>query len=83
MTFFQDTRFNPQRSHTMGEVVDELHMKRNFELCRAINLTSLHCVVKSMVNSGDLDANVAELYLAQAGSLLALLRTENNRGLGF
>ena len=83
MTLFYDTRFNPERICCMGKTQDDLWKRRNFDLCRAINMTNLHCVIGEMVASGDLDRNLADLYLAQAGSLLALMRTENNRGMGF
>jgi hypothetical protein len=52
----------------------------NFRLCRALDMTSLSCVLQEMVDAGIINEQQAGIYKDQAGGLLALLRTENNRG---
>lgn len=57
----------------------DLHAKRHFDLCRAIDMTSLSVVLAEMVNSRHISQRQADAFHAQAGGLLATLLTENHR----
>jgi hypothetical protein len=57
----------------------ELHAERNFQLCRAIDMTSLSVVLDDMVKTGHLSPRLADAFKAQAGGLLAVMCSENNR----
>lgn len=56
----------------------ESFLKRNFALCRAINITSLGCVLDDLTKAGMPEAQ-AECIRTAAYALLQLARTENNR----
>lgn len=81
--FYHDTRFNPSRVNCMGKPEDDLHKLRHFNICRAINITSLSCVLADMVADAHLSKNQADIFMAQARCLLSTILTENNRSLGF
>lgn len=66
---------NLVRNTTSGE----LHAKRNFDLCRAVDLTSLGVVLDDMVKSEHISRLQADAFKAQAGGLLAAMLTENHR----
>jgi hypothetical protein len=72
-----DVRIEPDPSTNPGSDSDA-HRRRNFDICKGINMTSLGIVLDDMVEAG-MPKELAEIYKLQAGSLLALLRTENNR----
>jgi hypothetical protein len=57
----------------------ETHAKRNFDLCRAVDLTSLAVVLNEMVATRAISRRQADAFEAQAGGLLASLLTENDR----
>lgn len=67
----------------MGKPEDAQHRRFNYELCEAIDTLKLGIVLDRMVEAGKLHPRLAELYRGQAGCLLALLRSENNRAHGF
>lgn len=79
--FHPDVRFSQRIAG--GTELDQRHRKINFNLCRAIDMTSLNCVLQEMIDAGIINERQADLYNDNAGSLLALLRTENNRGHGY
>ena len=58
---------------------DNLMRRYNYDLCTAIDLTKLGIVLEKMVKSGHVTSKSAELYMDSAGSLLKLLRIENER----
>jgi hypothetical protein len=66
------------RVHLQGDPLDDAHRTRNFDLCRAVDLTSLGVVLDNLVKAG-MPKGQAELFKAQADALLQLMRTENNR----
>jgi hypothetical protein len=57
----------------------ELHAKRNFELCRAIDTTKLGIVLADMVKTGHISKRQAENFDTLASSLLATILAENHR----
>jgi hypothetical protein len=61
-----------------GQPASDEHRRRNFDLCRAVNLTSLGVVLADMVDAGMPPQQQACFYAA-ADALLQLMRTENNR----
>ena len=75
--YISDVRMEPDPSINPGNESDE-HRRRNFDICKAINMTTLGIVLYDMVKAG-MPKELAEIYELQAGSLLALIRTENNR----
>ncbi len=83
MMFFEPIRSNPERVPCMGTPEDDLHKKRHFDICRAVNMTNLSVVLGEMVESGHLDKRMASHFKDQVGVTLALILTENNRIHGF
>ena len=79
-TFVHDA-FSPDTT-CIGKPLDDLYRRFNFELCRAIDMTKLSCVLGEMVERGWMDGRLAELFHLQASTLLAQLTSENNRALG-
>jgi hypothetical protein len=63
----------------LGRAADDAHRQFNFDLCRALDMTKMGIVLGKMSEIGWLDAREAELLHLQASSLLALMRTANNR----
>lgn len=57
----------------------ELHSQRHFDLCRAIDMTSLSVVLQEMVNTKAISQRQADAFHAQAGGLLAIMLAENHR----
>lgn len=57
----------------------QLHRKRNYDICTAVNLTSLGCVLNDMISTGDIATGQAQFYRDLAGALLKLLRAENDK----
>lgn len=72
-----DVRFSG-RVHLQGDPLDDAHLKRNFDLCRAVDLTKLSIVLGDLVAAG-MPQGQAECFKAGADALLQLMRTENNR----
>jgi len=71
-----------QDSFRDGEVslaLADQYRSRNFDLCVAINITSLGVVLDKMIEDGSLTKNQAECYKQSAHAILQLLRSENNR----
>ena len=64
---------------TVGREPDETYRRNNFDLCRAVDMTKVSIVLSRMAEQGWLDKREAELLHTQASSLLALMRTANNR----
>lgn len=79
--YIHDVRFTDKIS-CQGKPADDTHRKINFELCRALDMTKMGIVLDAMVEAG-VNKQLAEIYRANASTLLALLRTENNRIHGF
>lgn len=75
--YISDVRIEPTPDVNPG-FHSTWHRKRNYDICQGINLTSLSIVLDDMVAAG-MPKELAEIYKLQAGSLLALIRTENNR----
>lgn len=75
---FQYAAFHPE-STTLGRAVDDAYRQYNFDLCRALDMTKLSCVLGDMVENRWIDRRVAELFHLQAGALLAMMTSENNR----
>lgn len=71
--------FYPEEPMMMGDMVDDRYRKYNFDICRAIDLTSLSIVLDCMVADGWCDKTMAGIYRKQAEALLAALRSENGR----
>ena len=61
--------------------IEGAHRKINYDLCTAIDMIKFGIVLDKLVVVG-MHPQLRELYYAQAGSLLALLRSENNRLFG-
>jgi polyhydroxyalkanoate synthesis regulator phasin len=53
--------------------------KRNFEICRAVDLTNLGCVLDKMIDEGSLLKEEAKAFMDNASSLRALLVSKNNQ----
>jgi hypothetical protein len=62
----------------MGDPIDDALLRRNYDLCRAVNLNALGSVLDSMVQAG-LSTEQAECFKTSAYALLQLMRSENNR----
>jgi hypothetical protein len=77
-TTFQHPAFSPE-CITIGRARDDHYKRFNFDLCRALDMTKLGIVLDQMVETGAIDKRMAELFHLQAGSLLALMLSENNR----
>lgn len=58
---------------------DNLWRERNLRMCQIIDTMKLDILLSEMVSSGHLNKDMAEIYKTQAASLLAALRSENNR----
>lgn len=67
---------------TVNREPGETFKRFNYDLCRAIDMTSLGIVLEKMALAGWIDPREAEIFHTQAGSLLALMRTANNRAHG-
>lgn len=77
MTFIPHEDFGV---NLVGNTPDgSLHAQRNFDLCRAVNMTSLAVVLNEMVKTGHISRVQADAFEAQAGGLLATMLTENDR----
>jgi hypothetical protein len=63
--------------HTTGSWEGN-HREINYKICTAIDLTKVSIVINKMVQEG-MEPELAEIFEAQAGVLVASLRTENNR----
>lgn len=61
-----------------GDPVDDGVIRRNFRLCRAVDMLSLGGVLDEMVAAG-MPEEQAACFRASASALLTLMRTENNR----
>ena len=57
----------------------ELHARRHYALCRAIDMTSLAVVLDDMVKDSHISQRQADAFAAQAGGLLATMLSENAR----
>jgi hypothetical protein len=57
----------------------ELHAQRHFDLCRAVDMTSLAVVLEQMVKTAHISQRQADAFHAQAGGLLATMLSENAR----
>lgn len=75
MIFPEDFDVNLVRMTPDGD----LHARRNFDLCRAVDMTALSIVLGDMVKTGHISHRQAEAYKAQAEGLLATLLAENHR----
>jgi hypothetical protein len=73
-------RFNPERIVCLPK--DDEFKRMHFDIHRAINMTSLSCVLADMEAKG-LPKEQAAAFKASADALLALITTENNRLFGF
>ncbi len=67
----------PSPDTTPGKDSDE-HRRRNYAICKGIDLITLGIALEDMVKAG-MPKELAEIYRLQANTLLALIRTENNR----
>ena len=76
---FTDVEHGPISTGDMAENQGGLHRRHNYDLCRAVDITKLGVVLDEMVSKRGLSPELASVYLAQADSLLAALRSENNR----
>ena len=54
------------------------HRKRNYDICTALDMIKLSIVLDEMVEDG-MHPQLARIYKMQGSSLLAALRSENNR----
>lgn len=62
---------------------DNLHRTNQYNICQGINMTSLNVALNKLVDQGAIPRELANLYSAQAGALLAVILSENNRVYGF
>lgn len=75
---FHHSAFGPDVIR-LGRTRDDQYMRFHSDLCRALDMTKMSIVLSQMVEAGCLDKRMAELFHMQAGTLLALLTSENNR----
>lgn len=73
--------FGGSRVLVMGNEKDDAYRKRHFELCRAVNLTSLSVQLEAMEREGT-PPETTRQFKAMAEVLLGLMITENNRNYG-
>ena len=80
--FYSPARFNDDENfRTIPLHGVDPYRQINYDLCTALDLTKMGIVLDKMVAVG-MNPQLRELYEAQTGSLLALLRSENNRLFG-
>ncbi len=60
----------------------ELHRKRNYDICTAIDLIKLGIILEEMEQTGDLDQMKSKNFHNIASSLLYIIRKENDKLLG-
>lgn len=63
---------------TMNREPGASHLKRNYDVCRALDMLKLGIVLDDMVKAG-MPKEQAACFKEAAHALLQLLRTENNR----
>jgi hypothetical protein len=80
--FIPPARFTDRISNS-GNPSDKRHGQLNFELCTALNMTSLKIALEKLVNEAGLSPQLAQAYEAQAMGLLNVMLSENNRLHGF
>lgn len=76
MSILYPHRFNPER--ITCQPADDGFRKAHFNIHRAINMTSLNCVLADMEAKG-LPKEQSAAFKAAADALLCLITTENNR----
>lgn len=73
-------RFNEKISCSPA---DDLFLRRNFNLCDAIDLNKLRVVLDELVQNAGMHPGIAAIFFAQADALRQHLRAENCRLHGF
>jgi hypothetical protein len=74
----REARYNPSKVANHSIISDKRRAEIGSDLTRAVNLTKLKAALDRMVERG-MKPELAEAYLANADSLLQLIRSENNR----
>lgn len=62
---------------------DDQHRRNQYDVCQGLNMTRLNIALDKLVEQGTIPRALANLYSAQAGTLLAVILSENNRVHGF
>lgn len=74
---------HPARFHDttcMRREPDDTYSGLHFDLCQALNMTRMSIVLQKAVDAEMLNKRMAELYHMQAGSLLAVMASDLDRG---
>lgn len=77
---YMDHKFNPGRTSRSPD--DDVHRRMHFDIHRAVNLTSISCVLAKMKEQGTPEQTLKQ-FRAMADALVGLMTTENNRNHGF
>jgi hypothetical protein len=81
------TQFHhPARFHTTTTMMrepDDTYSRLHYDLCQALNMTQMGIVLQKAVDVGMLNKRMAELYHMQAGSLLAVMASDLDRGFSY
>lgn len=83
-----DTRMHTQFHHParfhdttcMRREPDDTYSGLHYDVCQALNMTRMSIVLQKAVDAGMLNKQMAELYHMQAGSLLAIIASDLDRG---
>lgn len=62
---------------TYPYIPDEDFRRRNYDICNAIDLTKLSCVLEEMIKDGSITKKESEYYDKLGDSLRQLLRLKN------
>lgn len=74
----RDARYVKDRTLTYGKPEDDAFRQRHFDICRALNMTSMSIVLEEMVKQG-LHPDLKNIYMIQCEALLKAIVSENNR----
>jgi hypothetical protein len=62
-----------------NKMIANLYRRRNYKICKAIDLTKLGTILNEMIESGDLSRDKAKAFDDMASGLLKIIRLENNK----
>lgn len=80
MTFFAPVHYTDK---IPCSPTDDQHRRNQYDVCQGINMTKLSVALNKLVEQGTIKRELADLYKSQAGALLAVILSENNRVHGF
>lgn len=77
---------HPARFHDttcIGREPDDTYRRLHYDLHQALDMTRMGIVLQKAVEAGMLNKRMAELYHTQAGSLLAVMASDLDRGFSY